>query len=677
MRAGFSGLDLRKIDNWDETKEKSWKRICLPPMKLKLSPQVTKIIKKVITLANHNYEPYFVKPKDVPSEEEAVLEEISILKKYLPTRQTNIFVQNFEIELENDFNCPIQVKIIDLEFIQCEIMYPLSFVKTVSNYPKVFISISCMIFLTVFKMDELAHLQKWCYVQRKINSKILRIDSADLTNPIFAMEDMLMDFKDLILPQFWKQKNSPKVEVKNLYSAIKTIKFNISPKIKQTVIHTVLSLIHGQSKSILLNLNDEQISFWIDSMNISLVLENFMDINCLISSIFIDRIKAESGSVTSFVSDPEFINVKSQIPLSLDGTSQAQPIVIGNIKRFMMIIDPCFIKTLTEFKHHEPPLSPEKHRDSGHSNSQTESNSRQILKHAMNGLINLSIEKSTLSIKRDENELICDLPHGRLCTVGMSNLGMDLDMPTFISNPIGIGLINYPVSTQIIFSETKIISILNRQKDEILMVPSSSVSVSLNIPDSTLVPIMIIVSVDLASFELNFSKDQIEFILSLSETFEKNIRNSRNSVPELSESFCAKDFDQFEFSDVTSEVKNEATNQTEQRSIRSLTLTMALTQGQVKFISNDDILAIKTEDLKISLTDKQTHRQFKLSTTSFLIDINKETVLTTDGRGPTSFIGVDTSRCEPKYDKGFNLGMVFKSKLVVRLPNQSSLEIHT
>ena len=104
---------------------------------------------------------------------------------------------------------------------------------------------------------------------------------------------------------------------------------------------------------------------------------------------------------------------------------------------------------------------------------------------------------------------------------------------------------------------------------------------------------------------------------------------------------------------------------------------MVLTQGQVKFISNDDILAIKTEDLKISLTDKQTHRQFKLSTTSFLIDINKETVLTTDGRGPTSFIGVDTSRCEPKYDKGFNLGMVFKSKLVVRLPNQSSLEIHT
>ena len=139
MRAGYSGLDLRKIDNWDETKEKSWKRICLPPMKLKLSSQVTNIIKKIITLANHNYEPYFIKPKDVPSEEEAIFEEISILKKYLPTRQTNIFVQNFEIELENDFNCPIQMKIIDLEFIQCEIMYPLSFVKAVSNYPKVII----------------------------------------------------------------------------------------------------------------------------------------------------------------------------------------------------------------------------------------------------------------------------------------------------------------------------------------------------------------------------------------------------------------------------------------------------------------------------------------------------------------------------------------------------------
>ena len=74
-----------------------------------------------------------------------------------------------------------------------------------------------------------------------------------------------------------------------------------------------------------------------------------------------------------------------------------------------------------------------------------------------------------------------------------------------------------------------------------------------------------------------------------------------------------------------------------------------------KFISNKEILTIKTEDLKISLTDKQTHRQFKLSTTSFLIDINKETVLTTDGRGPTSFIGVETSGCEPKYEKGFNL----------------------
>ena len=137
MRAGYSGLDLRKIDNWDETKEKSWKRICLPPMKLKITPQVTNIIKKIVTLANHNYEPYFIKPKDVPSEEEAIFEEISILKKYLPTRQTNIFVQNFEIELENDFNCPIQIKIIDLEFIQCEIMNPLSFVKAVSNYPKV------------------------------------------------------------------------------------------------------------------------------------------------------------------------------------------------------------------------------------------------------------------------------------------------------------------------------------------------------------------------------------------------------------------------------------------------------------------------------------------------------------------------------------------------------------
>ena len=96
-----------------------------------------------------------------------------------------------------------------------------------------------------------------------------------------------------------------------------------------------------------------------------------------------------------------------------------------------MIIGPCFVKTLTESKHQQPSSgSPEKHRESGHSNSQSESSSWQILKHAMNGLVNLSIEKSSLSIKKDENELICDLPHGRLCTVRMSNLGMDLDMPT-------------------------------------------------------------------------------------------------------------------------------------------------------------------------------------------------------------------------------------------------------
>jgi hypothetical protein len=50
-------------------------------------------------------------------------------------------------------------------------MYPLSFVKAVSNYSK---------------MDELAHLQKWCYVQRKINSKILRIVSNNQINPILA-----------------------------------------------------------------------------------------------------------------------------------------------------------------------------------------------------------------------------------------------------------------------------------------------------------------------------------------------------------------------------------------------------------------------------------------------------------------------------------------------------------
>ena len=108
-------------------------------------------------------------------------------------------------------------------------------------------------------------------------------------------------------------------------------------------------------------------------------------------------------------------------------------------------------------------------------------------------MVNLSIEKSSLSIKRDENELIGELLHERLCTVGKSNLGMDLDMQTFISNPIGIGLINCPAPTQIIFSKTKVISILNGQKERIFMVPSSSVSVSPNIPDSTLVTIIIII----------------------------------------------------------------------------------------------------------------------------------------------------------------------------------------
>ena len=71
-------------------------------------------------------------------------------------------------------------------------------------------------------------------------------------------------------------------------------------------------------------------------------------------------------------------------------------------------------------------------------------------------------------------------------------------------------------------------SILNNKKEQILIVPSSSVSVSLNIPDSCLVPIMIIISVDLASFELDFSKAQIEFALSLQEAFDLKKSNQRS-----------------------------------------------------------------------------------------------------------------------------------------------------
>ena len=65
---------------------------------------------------------------------------------------------------------------------------------------------------------------------------------------------------------------------------------------------------------------------------------------------------------------------------------------------------------------------------------------RQRLKRIVAGLINFSVAQSNFSVRSEvtSSDVIFHLPQGRICTSGMSNLGLDLDFPQFISNPIRI-----------------------------------------------------------------------------------------------------------------------------------------------------------------------------------------------------------------------------------------------
>jgi len=293
-----------------------------------------------------------------------------------------------------------------------------------------------------------------------------------------------------------------------------------------------------------------------------------MKSNCLIGSGFLDKAKAQCGSELSFTSIPEFINFKFQMPTATE--SDVQPILIGNISRFVALFTLRFVQLLSKFKtalstpftvdDTESNTKQKGQRQSSSTQSGIFSNyasrTRQRLKQIMTGLVNLSIAQSNISIKKDSTsgEIIFHLPQGRACTCGMSNLGLDLDFPTFISNPIS--LIKCPISLQLNLSQFQMVTVQNSEKRKIISLPSLSIMVSLNIPDSFLVPIMLIANLDLSTIDVNLGESQFKFILHLFDFLQATTRESNCATSNSKSNFCSQSFEKFEFSDIVSE-KNE------------------------------------------------------------------------------------------------------------------------
>ena len=105
-------------------------------------------------------------------------------------------------------------------------------------------------------------------------------------------------------------------------------------------------------------------------------------------------------------------------------------------------------------------------------------------------------------------------------TSGMSNLTIDMDLPSYISNPIS--MVRTPTSLQINLSQVDAATTIMNKKHGVVSLPATSVMISLNIPDSPLVPIMIIVNLDLESCLVNLSRLQLNFLVKLMSALEGN-----------------------------------------------------------------------------------------------------------------------------------------------------------
>ena len=116
---GLTPADLPQIENWDKAKEQSFKRVYIPQFKISFPPVLPDLVTKLIKWTSHDYLPYFVKKRPVPevNGKKTSLEQIQILSRHLPTRETLVKVGNIEVTLVNGQEA-ISIGVKNFELIQ-------------------------------------------------------------------------------------------------------------------------------------------------------------------------------------------------------------------------------------------------------------------------------------------------------------------------------------------------------------------------------------------------------------------------------------------------------------------------------------------------------------------------------------------------------------------------------
>ena len=609
-----STADLPKVEHWSTVKEKSWQRILIPPINLVLSAKLIHTIERLVRMSKHAYPVYFNRITPRPLSTRAEVDQLTQLSLYVPTRQVTVKSTSLEIIFENDFE-PVALRLEEAEFVQNEIMYKVPFAHAVANYAEL---------ETVWPQ-----LAKWCYVTRKLSATLIEAEIKG--KQLAKVANILANGKVLILPDFWQQPNSPPLCDLSLYIGVNHIHLCINSSRAQILEHIKRTYFDsGPAKSVLLVVQrDEEVQVWADTFNVTLERERFMGAKVNICCLFLDRLKCQCTHLLTFSSVPGFVNVKAQLPDSSNVESNAQVILVGDIARFIGAIEPDFVDVAHQFATlfnsvGQAPTKPDK------SPEMTRIKAKKVL----TAIVNVSLAQSSVAMRNEEGEVCVDLPQARLYTSGMTNLTIDMDLPSFISNPIH-SMAKCPTSLQINLSQVDAYTTIMNKKHGVLSLPATSIMISLNIPDSPLVPIMIIINLDLASCLVNLSRLQLYFLVKLCGAIGAT-RPCFERGDLLNESFCAKTFEKFEFSDVTSDKNDD-----EEKQIKNfmMTLSARVAQFNTNFYADHHRLKIGLMELALSLSDHLTHSQAKVNVPQFYVEVDGERLLTSDGRGQLPVIG--------------------------------------
>ena len=125
----------------------------------------------------------------------------------------------------------------------------------------------------VSAFDELENyfqFQKWCYNNSKITLESLygRVDNFTF----FAMKDTLVDFKDILLPQFWQGGN---IEHKKVNCFLRELEMRVSTSFVQQVLSVKDTFSQFDSTPRVIVPSEQSLLVTVSSVNFSAYIEHF------------------------------------------------------------------------------------------------------------------------------------------------------------------------------------------------------------------------------------------------------------------------------------------------------------------------------------------------------------------------------------------------------------------